>query len=264
MRAGISTASLFLKLENDEAIRLLDEWKIPITEVFLTSFSEYDPAFGKKLLKNKGNIGVNSVHVLTEQFEPQLYSRHPKVEGDSFAWLKKVMQVGQMLGAKYYTFHGVSRIKRTGNYDNFAFYGPRTPKIFDFCKDYGITLAYETVEWAIYNRPGIFQRLKADCPDLKGVLDVKQTRISGYDYRDYISDMGASIAYVHYSDTDGDGHTCLAGKGVFDIDEMLKRLQDAGFNGDILLENYATDYKELNELKESYLYLAEKIYKWGM
>ncbi|MBP5242698.1 MAG: sugar phosphate isomerase/epimerase, partial [Clostridia bacterium] len=162
------------------------------------------------------------------------------------------------------TFHGMARVKRTGNYDNFSFLSPRTQEIYDFCQGYGVTLAYETVEWAIYNRPGVFAKLKEECPNLKGVLDIKQTRLSGYDYKDYISDMGASLAYVHYSDVDENGNTCLAGRGIFDTDLLLKRLKDNGFDGAILIENYAKDFKALEELKESYLYLQEKIYKYGL
>ena len=262
MQVGISTASLFLKKSNQEAVALLRDWNIPVAEVFFTTFREYNKEFGGLLEKEKGGVRVDSVHVLTEQFEPQLYSRHPVVKEDAYLWLKGLMEAAKLLGAKYYTFHGVARIKRRGNYDNFDFYGPLTKDIFDFCQRYGVTLAYENVEWALYNRPGVFSRLKGACPNLKGVLDVKQARISGYDYKEYISDMGASLAYVHYSDTDGKGNTCLAGKGVFDVEELIKTLRDeAGFDGNILIENYASDYKSLEELRRSYLYLREKIYK---
>lgn len=261
MQVGISTASLFLKKSNKEAVALLRDWKIPVAEVFFTTFREYNGQFGGILKEAKGDVKINSVHVLTEQFEPQLYSRHPQVREDAFLWLKGVMEAAQLLHAEYYTFHGAARIKRRGNYDNFDFYSPLTGEIYDFCKRYGVTLAYENVEWALYNRPGVFGLLKKSCPGLKGVLDVKQARVSGYDYRDYVADMGPSLAYVHYSDADRNGNTCLAGKGIFDTEEMIKVLRDAGFDGNILIENYASDYKALEELKESYLYLCEKVYK---
>ena len=264
MRAGISTASLFLKKSNDEAAALLNDWGVPTAEVFLTTFSEYNKDFAKTIAERKGSVNINSVHALPEQYEPQLYSICDKVIADAFFWLEQVMQAAREMGAKYYTVHGVGRLKRKGNYDNFNYLSPRTQKIYDVCKRYGVTLAYENVEWATYNRPGVFSELKRECPDLKGVLDVKQARISGYGYREYIADMGESLAYVHFSDVDENGNTCLAGRGVFDTEEMLKILSDYGFNGDILLENYAKDYQNLEDLKNSYLYLAEKIYKLGL
>ena len=264
MRVGISTASLFMKQQNDEAVALLNEWGMPTSEVFLSTFSEYNRAYGELIAQKKGQLHVNSVHTLTEQFEPQLYSISDKVTADAFSWLKGVMEAAQALGAKHYTFHGVGRVKRKGNYDNFDRLCPRTRQIFNFCARYGVTLAYENVEWATYNRPGVFTRLREQCPQLKGVLDIKQAYISGYAYRDYIADMGTSLAYVHFCDLDKNGNTCLAGKGVFNIEEMLKTLADYGFDGDILLEQYAKDFTELKELRKSYLYLSEKIYKFGL
>lgn len=261
MRVGISTASLFLKKSNIEAVSYFRDRNIPVAEVFLTTFREYNQEYGEALRKAKGNLCVDSVHVLTEQYEPQLYSRHPLVKEDAYTLLRGTMEAAERLGAKYYTFHGVARIKRRGNYDNFAYYAPLMKDIFDFCRNYGVTLAYENVEWALYNRPGIFRIFQEACPGLKGVLDVKQARISGYDYKEYIADMGASLAYVHYSDVDGNGNTCLAGKGIFDTEEMIKALRDAGFDGNILIENYASDYDSFEELEAAYSFLAEKVYK---
>ena len=170
MQAGISTASLFLKKPNEEAVALLREWGVPVAEVFLSTFSEYNRNFGRKVAENKGNVFVNSVHTLTEQYEPQLYGAYDRVRKDAVSVLRGVMEVAREMGAQYYTFHGVARIKRTGNYDNFSHLSPKTREICDFCRTFGVTLAFENVEWATYNRPGVFRELKRDCPDLKGVL----------------------------------------------------------------------------------------------
>ncbi len=262
VQAGISTASLFLKKPNEEAAALLSEWGVPVAEVFLSTFSEYDRAFGAQIARNKGSLRVNSVHTLTEQYEPQLYGAYERVRKDAFAVLGGVMEAAREMGARYYTFHGVARIKRTGNYDNFSFLSPRTREISEFCARYGVTLAFENVEWATYNRPGVFRELQRECPALKGVLDVKQARISGYDYKAYIADMGPALAYVHFSDADADGVTCLPGRGCFDLEEMLRCLCGSGFDGAVLIENYARDYADLSALKESWLWLQEKIYKF--
>lgn len=261
MKAGISTASLFLKKSNEDAVALLNEWGVPSAEVFLSTFGEYTPAFGQLLAARKGALPVNSVHTLTEQYEPQLYAAYDRVREDAFSVLRGVLEAARAIGAKYYTFHGVARIKRTGNYDNFSFLSPKTREICEFCKAFGVTLAFENVEWATYNRPGVFRELQRECPGLKGVLDVKQARVSGYDYKAYIADMGPALAYVHFSDTDGNGGTCLPGEGVFDAEEMLRCLVGNGFDGAVLIENYAKDYEDLTALKESWLWLQEKIYK---
>ena len=40
MQIGISTASLFLKRNNEDALPLLSEWGVPCADDFLTSFCE--------------------------------------------------------------------------------------------------------------------------------------------------------------------------------------------------------------------------------
>ena len=96
-----------------------------------------------------------------------------------------------------------------------------------------------------------------------GVLDIKQARISGYDYRDYLSEMGGAISHVHVSDIDKTGRMCLPGQGTFDFDELLNRLQGVGFQGAVLIENYAGDYSDMGQLKASYEFLAEKTEKYS-
>ena len=75
MRAGISTASLFMRKNNEEALPLLNELGVTLAEVFLTSFSEYGYPFAELLAKKKGNLTVNSVHDLNTEFEPHAFPR---------------------------------------------------------------------------------------------------------------------------------------------------------------------------------------------
>lgn len=262
MIAGISTASLFMRKNNEDALPLFAEWGVRAAEVFYTTYSEYEPQFSEELLKRKGDVGIHSVHVLNTQFEPQLYNGHPRVLRDAYGWLEKTMISARTLGATHYTFHGIARLKRTFRED-FARVGEMTEEIFRFCRTFGVTLCYENVEWAFYNRPGVFRELKARCPALKGVLDVKQARITGYSYADYLDEMSGSLAHVHVSDVDGDGNMRLPGKGTFDFETLFKRLRDAGFDGPVLIENYRQDYGNLTELKESYEYLSELAEKYS-
>lgn len=261
MKAGISTASLFNRKDNDEALAYLDERGVKYSEVFLTSFCEYEPSFAEKLKEKKGNIDVNSVHTLTTQFEPQLFSFNYKVVADSYALLEKTMKSAEILDAKFYTFHGVARLKRQSKYDNYKFYGECMRKIYDFCIRYGVELSLENVEWSMYNKPGFFSEMKKYCPELRGTLDVKQARISGFDYRDYLSEMGESLSHVHISDIDENGKMCLPGKGVFDFCELKDRLKDVGFDGCVLIEAYEKDYRDLDELIDSYEYIENIIQK---
>ena len=93
------------------------------------------------------------------------------------------------------------------------------------------------------------------------MLDVKQARISGYDYRDYLTEMGENLTHVHLSDVDEKGKIRLPGQGVFHFGETIDRLKDVGFDGALIIEVYKDDYLHLSEIKRSVDYLDELLYK---
>jgi sugar phosphate isomerase/epimerase len=73
--------------------------------------------------------------------------------------------------------------------------------------------------------------------------------------------MGESLAYAHISDVQENGKMCLPGKGSFDFETLIKRLQDVGFDGALLIEAYKDDYREISELKTACDYVNEILYK---
>ena len=266
MRTGVSTASLFMRKYNEEALPFLDAEGIHVAEVFLTSFSEYGEPFASLLKGRKGNVKVNSVHILNTEFEPQLFNAHPRVQKDAYDWLDKVLTSANALQAPYYTFHGTSRVKRasrSGENDNFTAMTAGFQCLVETCKKRGVTLCLENVEWSTYNRPGVFAKLSQEIPDLKGVLDIKQARISQYPYEEYLEEMGGRLAYTHISDINEQGKMCLPGKGAFDFDTLIRRLKDVGFDGALLIEVYERDYQDEKELKIACDYVNELLYKHG-
>lgn len=267
MQTGISTASLFNRLDNERALPYLAEQGVSCAEVFLTSFSEYGKEFGELLAKGRGQVRVHSVHDLNTQFEPQLFNSNPRVKKDAYYWLEKVMQAACALQAKYYTFHGIARVKRSahsGVNDHFPSIRENFAQIYEFCQSFGIKLCLENVEWASYNRVGVFSKIRERVPNLGGVLDIKQARISGYDYRDYLTEMGRNLTHVHISDLDENGKIRLPGQGIFDFDELVRRLSDVGFDGPLIIEVYQDSYAREEELKPSLEYMNELLYKRGV
>ena len=266
MQAGVSTASLFMRKNNEEALPLLNELGVSVAEVFLTSFSEYGYPFAEVLSAKKGGLTVNSVHDLNTEFEPQLFSGHPRVREDAYGWLDKVLQSANALGAPYYTFHGTSRVKRAHRIpenDDFSAMIRGFSALTEHCLQKGVTLCLENVEWSTYNRVGVFKILSNALPALRGVLDIKQARISEYPYEKYVEEMGEKLAYVHLSDVDEQGRIRLPGQGVFDFETLIKRLKDVGFEGALLIEVYHGDYRMETELKIACDYINELLYKNG-
>ncbi|MBQ5801867.1 MAG: sugar phosphate isomerase/epimerase [Clostridia bacterium] len=263
MQVGISTSSLFLKADNDKAMELFREWNVPVAEVFLSTFSEYTREFASLLKQINGKTDVHSIHCLNTNFEPQLYNRHPKVRKDAFFWLEQVLVAGETLKAKYYTFHGVARLKKSPAMTDYEKVGIDTAEIQNRCKAHGISLAFENVHWAHYNAPGFFSKVKEHVPDLKGTLDVKQARQSGYDYTEYLTEMGSDLVTVHLSDVDESGKVCLPGKGIFNFEQLFARLKDVNFKGALLIEVYPESYTDFSQLTASLDYLqnlASKVF----
>ena len=264
MKIGISTASLFARKNTEDALEFLSKSGVDTTEIFLESYCEYNQEFGKLLKERKGNIDVHSVHTLTTQFEPQLFSLNERAKKDSFEYLDKTMQAAKEVGAKYYTFHGQARLKRTPLKIDFDRTAEHAQMIIDAIKKYGVTLAYENVHWSYYNYIGFFDELRKRTVGLKGTLDIKQARQSNVDYREFLNEMGSDIVTVHISDVDEKGKMCLPGKGTTDFSDMFNRLNAVGFDGAVLLEVYTGDYDKETELFDSVDFvkkIASKYYK---
>lgn len=266
MRVGVSTAAMFMRSYNEDALPYFNEIGVKTAEVFLTTYSEYEEEFARLLKERKGDVAINSVHILNTQFEPQLFNANARVRADAYAMLHKVLACAQILGAPYYTFHGTARMKRAARqrgYDNYPKMIEGFQTLVKTCEEKGVALCLENVEWATYNAPGVFSILAEQIPALRGVLDIKQARISQYPYEEYLQEMGERLAYVHISDWK-DGKMCLPGKGDFDFVTLIKRLQDVGFDGALIIEPYNNDYKDPYELKISCEYLQELIDKFGI
>ena len=254
MKIGISTASLFLRQDIEQAIVTIKELGADCTEIFFNTFYEYRPEFSEKL--DVKGIEVNSAHINTHQIEHSLFNPYRRVRGDALYWIDQVMRSAQILGCKKYTFHG--KVGKVENIDGIVDYLRET---VEFCARYGVSLCLENVHWSIYHKPKIFSYLKERIPSLLGVLDIKQAHRAGYSFKEYIDDMKGYISHVHVADMDEDGKLCLPGKGKVNFKDLFIRLKDAGFDGNVLIEVYKDDYGEISELKTSLEYLNEIIYK---
>lgn len=257
MEIGISTASLFLRMYNEEALTCLNKLDSRVAEVFLESFSEYKEQFGKELKKNLGNLKINSVHVVTTQFEPQLFEENDRARADAFEMYENVLKCGYQIGAKNYTLHGKARFKKDVVFNKFDLYIESFNRLCEIAEKYQMSVCLENVCWCFYSYPGFFSKIKDACPKLKACLDIKQARLSGYDIKDYVAEMAGRINTVHLSDYTDDNKMCLPGKGVTDFEALFKMLKDARFDGNMLIEVYKDDYTDVSELRESLEYLRK-------
>lgn len=226
-------------------------------EVFMATFREYMPPFDEVFARTVRQSGahVHSIHTLNQHFEPELFNAGDRTREDAERLLNYTLANGRAMGARYYTFHGIPKLKKQFYRVDWPLFGPRVAAINDMCRPYGITLAYENVHWTLYDAPGFFATLRTYAPQVAATLDIKQAMQAGQDYRLFLQDMGTNVATVHASDYDADGHLCLPGRGIFDFRELFSRLVDIGFTGAVLIEVYHANYSEVAELKDSLQYL---------
>ncbi|MBE5742163.1 MAG: sugar phosphate isomerase/epimerase [Clostridiales bacterium] len=262
MDIGVSTATFFLRKYNEQSIAEIKGLGGETCEVFLECPSEYTEEYGKVLLKNKGDLKVHSMHAVTMNYETELFSSFDRALLDANKSFGGVLSIGKMLGAKFYTMHGRARIKKNGNYDDFEINGKKLEKICDFASNYDIRICLENVPWALYNKPSYFKGVLKYAPNLCATLDLKQARISGYDYKDYLYEMADRIKTVHLSDVSSDGKIRLPGYGVFNFDELFKLLSGEGFDGSMIIEVYKDDFGDDSEITKSLEFLKELRYKY--
>ena len=82
--AGISTASFFDTLMLEDAPALLQQWGVKYAEYYLNSFCEYDPVFVDRLAKETEDAGIRvvGIHPMSLQYEPLLFTPHPRQRSD--------------------------------------------------------------------------------------------------------------------------------------------------------------------------------------
>lgn len=261
METGISTASFFPRLYTEDALTEIAKLGAKVSEVFFASRCEYTKEFGDVLvdrLAAADGLRVHSVHALTNQFEPELYSLNSRAYGDALETFECVLKVAEQIGAHNYTFHGATMLKKAVKYSfNYDLISERVNVLCSLAEKYGVTLCYENVHWAYFSNPAFFSAIKDRCPGLGATLDIKQAMQSEISWKEYLSVMKDRLKTVHLCDYDDSGNLCLPGRGTFDFVELYRALADVGFEGPCLMEVYTKSYKEESELKRAFEFLKE-------
>ena len=138
MKAGVSTATLYERATNEDALVLLDGIDARIVEIFLESFCEYTLDYANLLKSRLGRLEVHSVHTLNTHFEPQLFSPNERAYNDAYGIYHNVLKCAEILNAKNYTMHGRIRMKRGAKFNNYAQTGDYFKKLTALAKEYGV------------------------------------------------------------------------------------------------------------------------------
>ena len=267
MECGISTASFFGRCQVEDALSPIARCGARLTEVFVNTFSEYEPDFFRLLLARTRQLGLSvySVHPHSMQFEPQLLSVYPRQRQDALAIYEKILQGAKLLGAKCYVFHGSSNMAGTLRHPDYGYLGPLIAELADMAWDYGITFTWENVSRCLFCQPEFALRMQdaARTSHLKFTLDVKQAARSGYDPRDFARIMGRDLMNLHLCDyrirPDGVMEPMLPGRGQWDLAALKETLSEIGYQGPGFLEVYSRLYETEAELAESYRLICREL-----
>lgn len=263
MQLGISTASYFNKRYVEDAVTDIARHGVPLCEIFLNTFSEYGWDFAKRLKQRVDDAGISvySVHPMSTQFEPQLFSVLDRQLSDARDLFEKVLALGQLLGATHYVMHGPPRLAGAAKNIQIERIAPLIVEYAALSRQYGIQLLLENVSYCVFSSPEYARELIARIPPdtLRFTLDIKQALRSGFDPLDYLDAMRGALGNVHLCGAskrpDGTYALAMPGRDGYDFAGLFSAIQETGYTGPAFIEVYSDMYQTSDELYDSYRYL---------
>lgn len=254
MSVGISSACFYPTITED-AVDFLCKNGVKTIEIFFNSACETKGKIFNEIYHKIHDNGVNvvSVHPFSSSFEPfMLFSDYERRFQDGLDFYKNFFEVCAQLGSKIFVLHG-DREDRTYCDDRYL---DRYHRLFLAAKEMGIILAQENVAYCRSKDISFLKKMKNElCDDVAFVLDLKQSRRAGIDYREYASVMGEKLVHLHANDFDSTHDCLLPGKGITDFNVVYNELSKCNFQGDSIIEVYRSNFKDFEELLESIHYL---------
>ena len=265
VRVGLSTASFFDKVMVEDAPALLRQWGVFTAEYYLNSFCEYDAAFVDELAERSKDNGIRvvGVHPMSLQYEPLLFTPHPRQRADAMKAYELVLRAGERLGADHYVMHGPVVLNGVAKNLELSRLAPIFDTLSAMAEDHGLRLTLENVSYSIMPTPEVGLTLRSMLTrPLYHTLDVKQAIRAGVDPLRFVDAFGEAILAVHACDCmlcGGVPRYCLPPFGGYDFRTLSDALQRKGFSGAVLLEAYSDMFREITELKDAVIALDHMI-----
>ena len=257
MKIGASS-SCFYPLETEKAFLKIAEAGIRTSEIFLNSPSELNKSFVGELRKIKDAYGVDvrSLHPYRSFSEGyDIFSKYERRFEDVKEVFRRYFDAAGELGADFIILHG-SRGRAEIPPERYA---ERYFELHRIAESMGCTLTHENVVDYVGAQPEFMSFMKSTLGDsFKMVLDIKQARRAGADYRKFIDAMGESIVHVHLSDCNNE-RDCIppSEKGLFDFRELFTLMRNVGYKGKYIVELYSDSFRDVGEIVSSTIYLQD-------
>ena len=265
-RLGISTASYFNRMPIEDIVLDIGAHGVPRAELFLNTFSEYEDGFADLLAARTAQAGLSvySIHPMSMQFEPLLFSLHARQRDDAMRIFEQVLRAARRLGASCYVMHGAAHLSGAAKNLQIERLAPIFTELCAMSREYGVTLTLENVSWCLFCSPEFGLRMSDLLGDaLHYTLDVKQAVRSGHTPFEYIEAVGGLTENLHLCDyrrdESGAYRWTLPGQGECDFPALLSALRQKGYQGPAFVEVYSDTYGDLSELYASYHSLAAQL-----
>jgi len=252
MIVGAST-SCFYPLETEKSLEKVIETGFKKTEIFFNSLCELEPEFVLKMKERADEAGLKvlSVHPFSAALENTcIFSEYQRRYDDYIDVYKKHMHAAALLGAKFVVIHGaLARQKRDIPKD---LYIERFASLVELGKQEGVSVCQENVVRFLSEDLGFLKDMRSALgSDFNMVFDIKQAIRSGYNPFEVVSEMKNDIVHVHISDNGKEGDCLPPGTGSFDFGRLFGELDDAGYQGDYVIEIYSKGFDVEKELIQS-------------
>ena len=261
MKAGISTACFF-PLYTEKTVPVIADFGAEVCEVFFEAESEYNLSYARRLKRvaQENNIEIASVHAFCATFEQFLFTNYERRRKDALKSFIKATKAARELGAKSYTFHGDRRTDEIDSLD-YKHYEKCFKELLDITSSYGIKLCWENVSWCQSSRPEFIKRIKeyVNPAEIYHTLDLKQARRAQTTADEYLNVMGGNLKNVHINDYDEVSDCILPGCGKEDFPLFFDKLRKLGYNGNLIIEVYRSNFNEYSEIKSSLDFVKEAL-----
>jgi len=259
MQLGLSTAAFYGRWETEEAAKRIALMGMDCAEVFLQTMSEYEPAFAALVREKLGDVPCVSMHPSGIQFENQMFGRSLRQRKDAFDLFRRALDAAQLLGARYYVYHGRSTALLTPLPFHLQANIDMLGRMAEEAAQRGIRIAWENVSWCQLTTCERIAQVRAALPDVCFTLDIKQAMRAGEDPVEMARTMGDALVHVHVCDWEASGKLCLPGNGCFDFKKLVSVLGETGYTGAIILEPYLALIDSDDALDRSVAYLRDAI-----
>lgn len=255
MKVGISTACFYPYINTEDTLDIIKELGFDLCEVFLEATEECNERFSYEL-KNKAEklgIEVHSVHAFNGPFEPFLFDRYERRRIEMVNRFSDICKAGSILGAKYYTFHGI-----TGAMSNVAI-DEIIKGMNGLCKianSYNLGLSQENVSWCKSGELKYVRELQEKVEEnLFYTLDIKQAFRSNVSPLDYLDIYGDGLSTVHINDASLHSSCLLPGDGNLNLGEVIKKVTALNPEVPFIIEVYRENFKTYKQLRSAKEYL---------